>query len=249
MSTDAQLPVKLKATWNIPGADTPEAIDEHYFAVHVPALRTLPGLRRHAQLRYLSDARGGPPAWWRGDELWFADADAFAAAMASPEWEATRADGFADRVAGPRFDAFLVEEEFAPAGSEGAGPVDGPPAVTALTGVWQVPARQTPDEVDGVYLDVHVPNVRRLPRLRLHTVMRALDWPAGDHARWWRSAEIRFDSTADFSAVFDSPEYDTIRHDGFNRSVCGPEVDIFLVEHEWRANGPQRLTSDARMTA
>jgi uncharacterized protein (TIGR02118 family) len=76
--------------------------------------------------------------------------------------------------------------------------------VTALSGIWQVPAAETPPEVDPIYLEVHVPNVRRLPRLRRHTVMKAVEWPAGDHPRAWRSAEIRFDSRADFDAVFDS---------------------------------------------
>jgi uncharacterized protein (TIGR02118 family) len=236
LEADRRLPVKLKATWNIPGASGPAEADERYLATHVPNVRALPALARHSLLRFESDARGGVAAWWRGEELWFDDLAAFEAAMASDAWAAAQGDGFADLVAGPRLDVFLVEEEFAPEGADGAGPVEGPPAVTALTGVWQVPARLTPAEVDGVYLDVHVPNVRRLPRLRRHTVMRGIDWPAGEHARFWRSAEIRFDSREDFHAVFSAPEYDAIRHDGFNRSICGPDVDIFVVEDEWIAH-------------
>jgi uncharacterized protein (TIGR02118 family) len=233
MRPDAQLPVKLRITWNVSGAALPGASDAAYREVRLPAVRSLPGLLRHTLVRFLQDARGGPPSWWRGEELWFANRDELDRAVASEEWASVGDVAFCGLVSGPRIDAFLIEEEFVPHGAEGRGPVQGTPAVTALTGAWQVPAHQTPDEVDPIYLNVHVPNVRNLPRLRCHTVMRAFDWPVGEHARYWRSAEIRFASLEDFTAVFGAPEYDAIRHDGFNRSVAGPDVDIFTVEQEW----------------
>jgi uncharacterized protein (TIGR02118 family) len=235
LGPDAELPVKLRVTWNVPGAALPEESDAAYCQVRLPAVRSLPGLMRHSVLRFLQDARGGPPIWWRGEELWFANRADLDRAVESETWAFVQDAAFCDLVSGPRTDAFLVDEEFIPPGAGGRGPSDGDPVVTALIGAWQVPAHQTPAEVDPVYLDVHVPNVRNLPRLRSHTVMRAFDWPVGEHARYWRSAEIRFASREDFTAVFAAPEYDAIRHDGFNRSVAGPDVDIFTVEEEWTA--------------
>jgi uncharacterized protein (TIGR02118 family) len=79
-----------------------------------------------------------------------------------------------------------------------------------------------------------VPNVRRLPGLRRHRAYRAIAWPSGDNPRAWRAAEIRYDSLAEFESVYDTPEYDAIRKDGFNASVVGPDVDIYLVADEWR---------------
>ncbi len=223
--------VKLRATWNLPAGAPPEPVERLRLFSHVPAVRSLPGLRRHGQLRFLHDVHGGPPLWWRGEELWFDDLAALEAAAASPDWERAWRGGFAEAIAGPRVHVFEVDEEFTP---EGAAPLPGDARVTALSGIWQVPADKLPEEVDPVYLDVHVPGVRKLPRLRRHTVMRGLEWPAGQVSRAYRSAEVRFDSPEDFEEVFASPAYDAIRVDGFNASVAGPDVDIYAVEDEWR---------------
>jgi len=221
--------IKLRATWNIPGDQPAAGIDGEYLEAHVPRIRMLPGLQRHTVLKFLKDARGGPPAWWRGEELFFADLAAVDRAAASSAWERCWVTRFAEQVAGPKWHAFEIDEEFEPpdADERTSG------TITALSGIWQVPASMTPPEVDPVYLEVHVPNVRRLPRLRRHTVMKAVEWPTGDHPRAWRSAEIRFDSREDFDAVFDSPAYDAVRKDGFNASVAGPDVDIYSIEDEW----------------
>jgi uncharacterized protein (TIGR02118 family) len=223
--------IKLRASWNIPGDRLADEADAEYFETHVPRIRDLPGLRAHALLKYLRDAAGGPPAWWRGEELFFEDLAALERAAASAAWSDSWASRFSALVAGPRWHAFEIEEEFEPSDAD----LRTPGVVTALSGIWQVPALLTPEEVDPVYLEVHVPNVRKLPRLRRHTVMKAFDWPAGEYSRAWRSAEIRFDSGEDFDAVFDTPAYDAIRKDGFNASVAGPDVDIYAIEQEWRA--------------
>lgn len=224
--------LKLRAAWScLPGAE-PAAVEREYRDRHVPAVRALPALRRHNLLRFLRDPRGGPPLWWRGEELYFDDLAALDAAAASPLWREAWEDFFGLRVARPRVDVFAIEEEFRP---PEAPPPSGRGSVTALSGIWQVPAGRLPAEVDPVYLEVHVPGVRALPGLQLHTVMKAVEWPAGQHARAWRSAEIRFDSLADFDATFDTPAYEAIRQDGFNASVAGPDVDIYAVEEDWRA--------------
>lgn len=188
-------------------------------------------MRRHNQLRFIRDPKGGPPLWWRGEELYFDDPAALDAAAASEAWTEAWKGEFGDRIAGPRNHLFEIVEEFVP---EAAPPPTGGGEITALSGIWQVPAAELPAEVDPVYLEVHVPGVRALPRLQCHTVMAAVDWPAGQHARAHRSAEIRFDSLEDFDSVFDTPQYDGIRTDGFNASVAGPDVDIYAVEDEWR---------------
>jgi uncharacterized protein (TIGR02118 family) len=224
--------IRLRAAWNIPGDGQAERVDEEYFAVHIPAVRRLPGIARHTVLKFTANARGGHPWWWRGEELFFASREALEAAARSADWSECWHGRFAELISGPRLDGFAIVEEFEPASAPadgGAGPAK------ALSGIWQVPAEQIPAEVDAVYLDVHVPGVRRLPTLRRHTVMTSIDWPAGEHARSWRAAEIRFDSAAAFDAVFDTPEYEPIRHDGFNASVAGPDVDIYLIEEEWHA--------------
>lgn len=224
--------VKLRATWNLPVDQPRERVERLRLYTHLPAVRALPGLRRLNQLRFLRDARGGPPLWWRGEELYFEDLAAIEAAAASTTWKEAWRASFGAAIAGPSIHVFEVDEEFVPAA---APPLPEDTEVTALSGIWQVPAGKLPEEVDPVYLDVHVPGVRALPRLRCHTVMRAIEWPAGQAARAHRSAEVRFGSLEEFDQVFASAAYDAIRNDGFNASVAGPDVDIYAIEDEWRA--------------
>jgi uncharacterized protein (TIGR02118 family) len=217
-----------RATWNIRGDQLPEAADQMFFEEHLPIVRALPGLRVHAALRFLSGARGASPRWWRGEELTFDDPASLVAA--APRWTDLWNRGLGPLVAGPRIDVFELEDEFLRADPP-PDPGVGPPAM--LSGIWQVPARLTPADVDGVYRDVHVPNVRRLPGLRRHRALKAVEWPPGEHSRAWRAAEIRYDSLADFEAVYSTPEYEAIRQDGFNASVAGPDVDIYVADDEW----------------
>jgi hypothetical protein len=221
--------LKVRATWNVPAGGSPAEVDTEYREVHVPAVRSLPGVHRHTRLTFLRDAAGSHPAWYRGEELFFADRTALDEAASTETWTQAFAGHFTSLVAGPRILVFDVIEEFEPEGV----PVPPTTGTTALSGIWQVPARKTPAEVDPVYLDVHVPGVRTLPRLRRHTVMQALDWPDGVYSPAWRSAEIRFDSQEDFDTTFASEYYAPIRRDGFNASVAGPEVDIYRIDGEW----------------
>ena len=223
--------LKLRSSWNLPAGTPLDPVEQAYFSSHVPAVRSLPGLRRHNVLSFIRDPSGAPPAWWWGEELYFEGLGQLDAAVASEAWARCWNGDFGDRIAAPRTFVFAIEEEFQPT----PGLAASSETTVALSGIWQVPAGKLPAAVDPVYLEVHVPGVRALPRLRCHTVMRALYWPAGRVSRVWRSAEIRFDSLADFDAVFDTEQYDGIRHDGFNASVAGPDVDIYAVEDEWRA--------------
>lgn len=77
---------RLTITYTAP-AD-PEAFDAHYREVHVPIAAGVPGLRRFT----LSHPRGlGTQAPHLVAELWFDDAEALRAGLASPRMEeATR---------------------------------------------------------------------------------------------------------------------------------------------------------------
>ncbi len=238
--------IRLRATWHIPGDGSAAAADSAYDGSHTFAARRLPGIRRHESLRALPGAAGGNPGFWRGEHLDFEDAQALAAAESAPDWAVAWGQEFAAATAGLRIDAFDIVEEYEPPGAE-PPPVGG--TVTALSGCWQVPARLSPADVDAVYLDVHVPGVRRLPRLRRHTVLLARNWPTGKYARCWRSAEIRFASQDDFRAVFDTAAYDALRHDGFNVSVSAHEVDVYLVDDSWTPHGNEHQRPRATSTS
>jgi uncharacterized protein (TIGR02118 family) len=105
--------------------------------------------------------------------------------------------------------------------------------VIKLSGTWHVPDGTSTEENDRHYFDVHVPNVRRLPGLKRHVVIKAIEFPEGTHPRCWRGAEIWFDSKADFEHAMASPEWQAIVDDGFMPSVAGLVIDVFDVEEEW----------------
>ena len=103
-----------------------------------------------------------------------------------------------------------------------------------LVGTWHIPDEKSPEEIDKHYFEVHVPNVRRLPKLRRHVVMKATDTPEGGEHRTWRGAETWFDSREDFDAAIASPEQEAILADGFMDMVAGLEIDVFEVEEEFK---------------
>ncbi len=221
--------ISLRATWHLPAGGSVADAEVLQLEQHVPAVRSLPGLELHELLTALRNNDGTHPSWWRGELLWFADDAAFETAVASPVWATLWSGPFRDVIAGLWLEAYDVVEAFIP--QSAPAPTAGP--VAALAGTWQVPAHLTPADVDPIYLDVHVPNVRRLPKLARHTTLRTRDWPVGRYADTWRSAEIRFADEADFRAVHSSPEYQAIREDGFNVSVAAHHVSIYLIDQQW----------------
>lgn len=106
--------IKLSGTWHVPDGTSTEANDAHYFGVHVPNVRRLPGLRRHVVLKAVEFPAGAHPSCWRGAEIWFQTREDFDAAMLSPEWTAIENDGFMPSVAGLVIDVFEVEKEWTP---------------------------------------------------------------------------------------------------------------------------------------
>jgi uncharacterized protein (TIGR02118 family) len=86
---------KLFAVWTAPRPGDEDAFERHYVEVHAPLAATIPGVRRMVMTR-TADALGEEPSpLHRITELWFDDADALAAAAASPEGQATIADAAA----------------------------------------------------------------------------------------------------------------------------------------------------------
>lgn len=61
-----------------------QAFLDHYFGVHLPLVRAIPGLLS-VKAALGQPMLGGPPAYFLVAELAFADAAAFELAMASPE--------------------------------------------------------------------------------------------------------------------------------------------------------------------
>ena len=102
-----------------------------------------------------------------------------------------------------------------------------------LQGTWHIPEGMPPEEIDKHYFGVHVPNVRALPKLRRHVVLKGVPGASGEYASAWRGAEIWFDNREDFDAAIASPEWATIAADGFMPSVAGLHIDVFDVEEEW----------------
>ena len=69
----------------------PAAFDRHYDAVHIPLVRSLPGLRSYTIGRDMVAVRGGAP-YYLVAELQWETMDELRAAFASPEGHATAAD-------------------------------------------------------------------------------------------------------------------------------------------------------------
>jgi uncharacterized protein (TIGR02118 family) len=223
--------IKLSGTWHVPDGKTSQDIDPHYFAVHVPNVRRLPRLRRHVVLKAIDWPAGTLAAVWRGAEIWFEDRDDFDAAIASPEWAAIEADGFMASVAGLKIDVFDVEDEMIVDGAPAPGTAG--PGQVMLQGTWHIPNNTTVEAIDPHYFGVHVPNVRSLPALSRHLVLRAIPWPAGTNPRCWRGAETWASSRADFDTQIASAEWARVEVDGFMPSVAGLHIDVFDVEEEW----------------
>jgi len=81
--------VKLVALYRKP--QDPEAFDSHYFEVHTPLVKKLPGLKRFEVSR-VTGAPIGESKYHLIAEMYFENRDALDAAMASPEGKASAKD-------------------------------------------------------------------------------------------------------------------------------------------------------------
>jgi uncharacterized protein (TIGR02118 family) len=69
-----------------------EAFDRHYFEIHVPLAKKIPGLRKYEVSDGPVTVVAGPPDVYLIGTLYFDDLDAIKKAFASPEGQATAAD-------------------------------------------------------------------------------------------------------------------------------------------------------------
>ena len=75
--------------WETP--PDPTAFDQHYYDVHVPLTKKLPGLRRYTLSRNVTHMRGDGP-YYLVAELDFDDMASLRAAFQTPEGKAAAAD-------------------------------------------------------------------------------------------------------------------------------------------------------------
>ena len=88
--------VKLVAIYSKP--DDVEAFDKHYFDVHVPLAKAMPGLKKVEVSRF-TGSPAGDARYYMMAELYFDNKDAMFAALNSPEGKAAAKDvmGFAGK--------------------------------------------------------------------------------------------------------------------------------------------------------
>jgi len=91
-----------------------------------------------------------------------------------------------------------------------------------LAGTWHIKAGDDVEKIDKHYFDVHVPNVRRLPKLKRHVTGKALFDAAGGHPAAYRTAEIWFANREDFDARHDVPRMADHRRRRLHVVRCRP---------------------------
>lgn len=227
--------IKLSSTWHIPDSELPDVIDRYYFDVHVPNVRRLPNLRRHVVMKAVPVGAGMMrgflesgeyPRIWRGEDIWFDNREEFEAATDSSEWKSIAVDGLFSMVAGAQSDLFEVAEEYR-ISEESIECKVAQIEYIVDRGTWHVPDQEEPDDIDRHYFDIHVGNVRRLPSIRRHVVMKSASWPAGRNPRCWRGADCWKDS----SKVDEDQKFEI--DDGYIPLLAGLEFDRFRVQEEW----------------
>lgn len=82
--------IKLTVLYDAP-TDV-EAFDAHYLGTHVPLAQAVPGIEKVEVTRFLPGPDGSAPRFHIMAELYFADADAMGAALATPEGKELGAD-------------------------------------------------------------------------------------------------------------------------------------------------------------
>ncbi|KID27948.1 hypothetical protein HQ32_04791 [Prauserella sp. Am3] len=82
--------IKLTVLYDTP--TDPTAFDRHYFDIHVPLARKVPGLDRIEVTRFAPGPDGAAPRYHLMAELYFRDQDAMQSALSSPEGTALGAD-------------------------------------------------------------------------------------------------------------------------------------------------------------
>jgi len=223
-------------SWGVAHDDDPSGVDRRYLEAYVPLLRRVPRLRRHVVLRgvaapgTIADTADDVDPTRRGDDLWFDDFDDLEAALTSAEWKAAEETEFFLSVVGPRLELAEILDEHLTSDSCAPGALPGGASIV-LRSNWDIPTREDAASIDEYYAAVHVPNVRRIPGLHRHVVMRATESPSIPTAGWWRGADCWYDSRKDFEA--DREAHERTRNDGFAALTTGIAFEYSIVAEEW----------------
>lgn len=82
--------IKLTVLYNHP--EDPAAFESYYAATHMPLVGTINGVIKAEVTKFLPEADGSNPAYYRLAELYFESPESLQQSMGSPEGRATAAD-------------------------------------------------------------------------------------------------------------------------------------------------------------
>ncbi|MCL4144973.1 UNVERIFIED_CONTAM: hypothetical protein GTU68_034404 [Idotea baltica] len=82
--------IKLTVLYGHP--TDPAAFEAYYASTHMPLVGKITQIAKAETTKFLDEADGSKPTYYRMAELWFEDIDALQAGMSSPEGQATVAD-------------------------------------------------------------------------------------------------------------------------------------------------------------
>lgn len=99
---------------------------------------------------------------------------------------------------------------------------------------WHIPDGQAPSQSDALFLGEHVGNVRRLPKLKRHVVLKAMH-ERGTHPSCWRGEDLWFESDTELDETVQSAEWQTLMATGLRSLVAGFQIDLFEVGEEYFA--------------
>jgi uncharacterized protein (TIGR02118 family) len=83
---------KAISCWSFPRPGEEDDFERHYWEVHVPLAAAIPGTVSLTLTLTSEGLEGDAPSYYRVAETVFESKEALEAAMATPEWEALRAD-------------------------------------------------------------------------------------------------------------------------------------------------------------
>lgn len=75
-----------------------------------------------------------------------------------------------------------------------------------VVSLWALPPGLSEDEFESWYVARHIPDAQKIPGLRRYTVNRVVPEERAN-TRFYRMAELSFDSMADARAAFESAEW------------------------------------------
>jgi len=88
----------------------------------------------------------------------------------------------------------------------------------------------SPSDFEAYYAETHGPLVDKIPGLQRFEPAKVIGAPGGGEAKYYRIAELYFDSPSDLEAALESPEGQAAVEDLDNFATGGVEVFVAEVE-------------------